>query len=218
MTPEILNKKEVFIFDVDGTLYSQRKMRLKMALSLLFFYLFRFWRLKELLLLKAFRKVREKEEFRTENFESQLFAACQKVDIDTSKGKAIIENWMFKKPLEIIKSCSFENLISFIEQVQKQGKQIIIYSDYPAFEKLEALGIKASSIFTPEAEEIGELKPSKKAMSFIMSTISKQKENILYIGDRDEKDGTSAALAEIDYCDIRKFLKLLCKEGEQNDF
>ena len=46
--------KKGFIFDIDGTLYSQKAMRMKMLKRLLFFYAVRPNRLKELFALKSF--------------------------------------------------------------------------------------------------------------------------------------------------------------------
>ncbi len=47
------------IFDTDGTLYDQRKLRLHMFVTLLTYYLPRPWRLRKLAILRKFRKLRE---------------------------------------------------------------------------------------------------------------------------------------------------------------
>ena len=47
------------VWDLDGTLYYQRDMRIKMALSLVSYYLIRPHRIKELLAVKQFRQIRE---------------------------------------------------------------------------------------------------------------------------------------------------------------
>ena len=60
---------ENYIFDVDGTLYSQKNVRIKMFFRLVRFYGLRMHRLKELHALYCFRKLREKEDCRNKNFE-----------------------------------------------------------------------------------------------------------------------------------------------------
>lgn len=55
-----INEYKALVFDLDGTLYYQRQLRLKMAWMLGSYYLCHFWRIKELLIIKKFREVREK--------------------------------------------------------------------------------------------------------------------------------------------------------------
>lgn len=209
MDIHLIHSKKVFIFDVDGTLYSQPKMRLSMAFRLLLHYGLHIWKVKELLSIYYFRKIREDEEFQSITMDEQISAAAQKAGVDVQKAKDAITLWMFEAPLDIIKKCSFESVLEFIHQMQEDGKEVVIYSDYPANEKLQTLGLNPSRIFTPENPEIAELKPSKKAMIYIMKEIGCSSKEIVYIGDRDEKDRVSADYSEIDYCDIRDLLRLL---------
>ena len=62
--PEINNefKYRAVVFDLDGTLYNQTKLRLNMAMRLGVYYCSHFWKIKELFVLKYFRKVRDKWE------------------------------------------------------------------------------------------------------------------------------------------------------------
>lgn len=209
MDIDLLHNKKVFIFDVDGTLYSQPKMRAVMALRLLVHYGLHFWRAKELLSIYHFRKIREDEAFRSDAMADQIAAAAKKAGVDVQKARAAIDFWMFEAPLDIMKECSYASVLAFIRRMQEDGKEVVIYSDYPAEAKLQRLGLKPSRVFTPEDSGIGELKPSKKAMSYIMKEIDCPPEEIVFVGDRKEKDGVSAAYAEIDYCDIRYLLAWL---------
>ena len=53
MSPLPVNLKMV-IFDIDGTLYNQKKMRLYMALELALYYVVRPWKLGEIKVLMHF--------------------------------------------------------------------------------------------------------------------------------------------------------------------
>ena len=48
------------IFDVDGTLYHQKPVRIMMALNMMLYYLIHFWKIKELFIILKFRRIREK--------------------------------------------------------------------------------------------------------------------------------------------------------------
>lgn len=209
MNINTIKSKKVFIFDVDGTLYSQTKMRINMALKLATYYALHFWKFKELLAISKFRKAREKVEFQSSTIDELIIYASEKVGITPEKTKNAIDKWMFKVPLDVIEKCAFKKLITFIKQITNDGRQIVIYSDYPADDKLKRLKINPSKIFTPENPNIGELKPSKKAMAYIKSRIDCDNKEIIYIGDRDCKDKLSAEYAGFDYCDIKEFLRLI---------
>ena len=201
--------KNTFIFDVDGTLYSQPKMRIKMAFDLALYYGLHFWRAKEFLLLYYFRKLRETEKYRTKSITEQIFAACKKVSLPENIGRGVIDKWMFSKPLDVMKQCAFPGIAEFVADMQSKGKRVYIYSDYAAEEKLSVLGIAPDGIYTPENPGVSELKPSRKAMDYIMSELKASAEDVLFVGDRDEKDGKSAEYAGVDYCRIDDFLKAL---------
>ena len=141
--------------------------------------------------------------------EQQIEYAANKCKIDYSKAKAAIEKWMFVVPLDIMEKCAFKDLIEFIKSFQGNGKELVIYSDYPADDKLKRLNLTPSMIFTPENPHIAHLKPSKKAMEYIISKLPCELNDIIYIGDRDCKDKRSAQYAGIDYCDIKDMLRLL---------
>lgn len=209
-----IDSKKAIIFDVDGTLYSQPKMRFAMGLKLLCYYVLHFWKMKELLSVYYFRKLREQEHFRECTIEEQIEAASKKAKTTNETAQATINKWMFIVPLELVVKYSYKELLRHINQWYDEGKKIIIYSDYPANEKIKWLNIPATHVFTPQNDNIGELKPSKRAMSYILEQVGISSKHILYVGDRDEKDGESAHLAEVDYCDIKAFLRIIENKSE----
>lgn len=209
MNINTINNKKVFIFDVDGTLYSQPKMRMRMAMKLAIHYSLHFFRYKELKAISTFRKIRETAEFKETTMEQQIEYAANRCKIDYSKAKTAIEKWMFVVPLDIMEKCAFKDLLGFINSFQKNGKELVIYSDYPADDKIKKLNLTPSMVFTPENPHIAHLKPSKKAMDYIISELPYELNDIIYIGDRDCKDRRSAEYAGIDYCDIKELLRLL---------
>jgi FMN phosphatase YigB (HAD superfamily) len=75
-----------------------------------------------------------------------------------------------------------------------------VYSDYPLEEKLEALlPFKPDFAFSANDAEINCLKPNKKGLSHIVNVLKLPVEDIVFIGDRFEKDAVCAKQTGMDY-------------------
>lgn len=200
-------KTLAYIFDLDGTLYSQKKMHRKMAIELIRYYSIRLYKIKDIYYIWKFRRLRE----RKDNKKSSIDELIGSMSGSDSKKElyifTVIDKWMFKEPLRLIKSCAYTDVVDFIIQEKKAKKTVVIYSDYPVKEKLCALGLEADMEICSEDKDINELKPSYKAMSYIVESLNVGTETVIYVGDRYEKDGESAKLFNIKYYDIHDFRK-----------
>ena len=202
-------RKQGFIFDVDGTLYSQSQMHIFMLFKLLSCYALRPWRYKELYAVWLFRKCRENEEYRAFSIERMCQVVAERIGLDAMKVKAVIHHWLFVVPLNVIKHCAYSKVTAFANEAVSVGKTIIIYSDYPALEKLSALAFPFHFLFVSGESGFPALKPCEEAMRTIIQKTGLSPQSLLYIGDRDQKDRRSAELVGIAYLDIRDFLKML---------
>lgn len=202
-----LNQYDALIFDIDGTLYNQKKMRLKMIKYLLKFYFVHWSHWKDLLVIMYFRKVREQECYRDKTIDQQYELVAERYSKTAEYVKQVISKWMYEEPLRFIKESVYPEIVSIWREKQKNGALIIVYSDYPASDKLKTIGLKADRIFSADMEEIQELKPSKKAMKLILQEMGIDVNCTAYIGDRYEKDGKSAEYAGITYIDVKQLLK-----------
>lgn len=200
-----MKNKTVYIFDMDGTLYSQKKMRIRMLLRLVKYYLMHLNKWKDLASVYDFRKLRELSEYKACSMSKLYPIVAKRLGITAERVSEAIEKWMFTVPLEIIKECAYADVVNYINSCSKEGMRIYIYSDYPAEEKAKSIGIHYDGIFVSEEIGNGELKPSKSAMEYILQQIGANSEDILYVGDRKEKDGKSAEYANVEYKDIRIF-------------
>lgn len=187
------------IFDVDGTLYFQKPVRFAMLKALLKYYLPRPWKWRQLYGIYFFRRFRETGECRSMSYDEQLYLAGRKAGLAKNELEKMIRYWMFQYPLFLVAKYGDEEILSFLHRMQKDGKKIIIYSDYPPEEKLECLEVEADYIFYPGANGITGLKPSPESMRHIINTVGVLPESFLYIGDRTDKDGKSAELAGIPF-------------------
>lgn len=201
------NQYDALIFDVDGTLYNQKKMRMKMVKCLLKFYLLHWSHWKDLLIILYFRKVREQECYRDKTIDQQYQLVAEHYSKSFEYVKQVITKWMYEEPLHFMKESIYPEVVSIWREKQKNGAMIIVYSDYPASDKLRTMGLTADWIYSADMEEIQELKPSKKAMELMIRETGIDAKRTAYIGDRYEKDGKSAEYAGIAYIDVKELLK-----------
>ena len=207
-----LNEYKALVFDLDGTLYYQRQLRLKMAWMLGGYYLCHFWRIKELLVIKRFREIREHWD--------ELSEVSDNTAHDPGEGKSleeiqyayvagvmncspqmvrnIVETWMYEKPLKAVHDTRDEELLEIIRAGRAAGQKIIIWSDYPIEDKLRSLGIEADGMYAATDERIGVLKPDPRGLELIMEDYGLGADEILVIGDRMEKDAEAAVRAGCD--------------------
>ena len=192
------------IFDVDGTLYHQRPVRIRMACRLAGFFLLHPLRIRELLGIRHFRKLRETERYRKASVEEQIRAAAEKAGIrDPERLREAVQRWMFTEPLSAIAACADEKTLALLRQAQAEGRKILIYSDYAPEEKLAALKVRADAVYYPGREGIDELKPSEKCMRRILDAQGLSPAETVYIGDREDRDGASADSAGVRYVPVQ---------------
>ena len=227
-----ITKYKALVFDLDGTLYYQKRLRIKMAWMLLSYYLCHFWRIKELFIVKKFREVRE-------DWERISCSLCKDGEASESEGSAsgledeqylyvagkmkcsamtvknTVEAWMYERPLKTVYETRDIQLLELIERFRAGGQNIFIFSDYPIEDKLKALGIEADGMYAATDERVNELKPSPKGLELIMEDHGFASEDLLMIGDRMSRDGQAAVNAGCDYIILpgsRRGRALLYKE------
>lgn len=211
------------IFDLDGTLYSQPRLRLLMAFALLRHYLLHPRKIKELLILREYRIVREhwkdggiSEKIGSENSEIPRRAAAEnmeeaqyartgeKMGVAPETVKQIVARWMHEYPLLLLPGCRDDRLAELIGFLRKRNVITAVYSDYPVKDKLTALGIEVDSAFSAADPAIGCMKPDPRGMRAVLSSLDVSGGEALMIGDRYAKDGVSAKNADMDYVILAK--------------
>ena len=209
------SKIDGMIFDVDGTLYAQKQVRIGMLFRLVSYYMCRPHRLRELLSLQKFRKMREDPEWKNAGMDALCTEIGREYELPFDRVRKTIHYWMFKNPLDLLERYAYRDVIDFSNRLHAEGRHIYIYSDYPAEDKLLAMGMEFDRLFYYGQAEIREQKPSRTAMEYILSQIDCSPNRMIYVGDRDEKDMASADIADVQYYDIRDFRILLKKENKK---
>ncbi len=202
---------KAWILDFDGTLFYQLPMRICMAAWLVLYYLPRPHRWKEIFMLREYRRLREKL-FAADSKNShqlQLENLSLRYNMSVQKILAVIQYWMTEKPKFFIKIFQRKKLIAAIQSAKLRGITIVIYSDNPVAEKIQALDFVPNFTFWSDDDLIKCMKPNADGLKNIVKLLNLNREEILYIGDRDDRDGLCAKNAGVDYCDVKKFVNLL---------
>ena len=197
------NKYDLYVFDVDGTLYYQNKLRLIMGKRLLMYYLFHPLKFKDLIIIKNFRSLRENAKDTNGLFD----ITAKKCNVSVSRVNEVIKKWIYENPIDALTASKDDTLLAIIDKLKANGKTVAIWSDYEADDKLKALQLSTDYVYTAEQERVGELKPSPKGLNLIMSDLNVPKDKTIMIGDRMVKDGEAAKKAGCDYLILSKSKK-----------
>jgi len=199
-------KVKAVIFDVDGTLYSQEKLRPKMLVALLTYYALRPWRFRELLLLQRFRTEREKRPGAAgPDLENAQYDWCvPNGHLPTSTIRKVVDQWIFRYPLRYLPTCTYPGTQSFFKALQRQNIKIAIYSDYQAHAKLAAMGLPADLIVSSLDPEVDHLKPAPHGLLYVARKLGLPVSDCLFIGDRPELDGLCAEQAGMPFLLVEK--------------
>jgi FMN phosphatase YigB (HAD superfamily) len=195
---------EAAIFDVDGTLYHQRPLRLRMFAELVKYYILRLWRWRELYALYLFRKLREKTQECQGDFDSYFYGkTAAQARISDEKTQAVIKKWIFDFPLPFIAKYADAKVIRCFNWYRSQGKKVLVYSDYPAISKLEQLGLGADAVYCASDPGISCLKPCPDGLMFIIKKHDLNPATTIFFGDRYEKDGLCAEKCGVRFCHVK---------------
>jgi HAD superfamily hydrolase (TIGR01549 family) len=196
-----LSEYKTVVVDMDGTLYFRFPVRFCMAMALALRYLFRPARLRELFVLRDYRKLRKERAYADSvDFDDrQVAVLSERYGIEPDEVNAIISRWMQERPLPFVRRFRDRQLIALIERLKQGGARIVVYSDYPVADKMVALGLCADYQFFSGDEEVGCMKPDAKGLIEIFKITGTQARNALFIGDRYLKDGLCAEAAGADF-------------------
>jgi len=186
------------VFDVDGTLYDQRGLRLCMLREMLLAAL-RKRDIHFIRILSAYRRIREQlgDELH-EDFERELASrTAASVGCSLERVQSTAAEWLEKRPLRHLSRYRYPRLPELFRGLRKHGKQIGIFSDYPAREKLQAMGLDADFVVCAGDADVGVLKPHAKGLRVLMARAAADPAQTVLIGDRPERDGLAAQGAEV---------------------
>jgi len=199
------------IFDVDGTLYSLKKMYGIMRIEMVKHYLKHPRQLREIKIITNFIRERENHALNIvddlENAQYEWAAKASGSSIE--KVRNLVQKWIFQEPLKHLYSCRHPQVLELFENATSRGLATAIFSDYPAQAKLSQLGLSPNCIVSSTDKNVGRLKPDPKGLLVTATQLGVAVENCLFIGDRDDRDGECARRAGMPYLILGKGKNIL---------
>jgi len=196
------------LFDLDGTLYHQVPLRFLMAMELgvlpLRFVSPTIVR-RTVRAIKQFRTTRE--ELRDRGRPSELLDRLQyrqaalEVGVSDTEMERIIHEWMYCRPLKYLKWCRRKGVLPFFREAHRKGIKLGVFSDYPAQEKLKALGLDSyvELVLCATDQDVNAFKPHSRGFLRACEKWSLPPNEVLYVGDRPEVDAKGASAVGMPY-------------------
>ena len=192
------------LFDLDGTLYPKLGLRACMAAELALLPLTgrsvagarEVWRQ-----LRGFRRIREGlralEDGEPDLARHQYAEAGRRLAVDPQALERLIEVWIHQRPLKYMRLVRRPGLAAMLERLRERGLRLGVFSDYPARDKLAAMGILAEIDLVLDAEDpaVSALKPHPKGLLEAARRWGLSPHEVLYVGDRPDIDGRAAERA-----------------------
>ncbi len=203
-------------FDIDGTLYPEWKLYLR---------LFPFM-LRNLPFMNAFKKVRreirvyqkkhpEEKQHDFFDFQAEMLQVYLKKDKESIREELktrIYDGW---KPL-FCKIKPYAHVVDVILALKRSGLKIAILSDFLTEQKGDIWGLLPFCDVVMSCENIGALKPSPHPFLELSSALSLQPEQVLYVGNNVRYDIEGAASVGMKTALIRRGLFSLFKSKNEN--
>ncbi|MCQ2247748.1 MAG: HAD family hydrolase [Treponema sp.] len=168
---------EAVAFDIDGTLYPQWALYIRMP----------FYILKNFGFYRYFRKVRHVMH-RTApladfyEYQARIYAEASGVDLETARRD--IDQISYRGLEKFFKKIKpFPHAREAIEQMKAAGLKIGILSDFPPDQKGDIWGIRPLADVCMGSEDAGALKPSKYPFGVLAHKLGVPAEKILYVGN-----------------------------------
>ena len=179
---------DAVIFDLDGTLYKQSKVRSVMIWRLLIHAILGGYR--DILIVMHYRQNMEKLANKpTPNLHQLQFLETAKVFLlEEREIKEIIHKWMIIKPLDILKKSVYPDVNRLFKILRGRGIKIGIFSDYPAVEKLKILGLEVDAICSSTEKDVSKLKPNPAGLLKVLDQLNTNPVRAIMIGDREDRD------------------------------
>jgi putative hydrolase of the HAD superfamily len=191
---------DAWLVDLDGTLYTQRWVRLAMAVELV---------LLGQSAIKTLRQFRHEHEAMREEqhqssalapthdspFAGQLARTAHKLGVPATDVERVVRHWMIERPGKWIRRFPRRGLLAELRAFKEGGGRTALVSDYPAERKLEALGVRGLfDVIVANGEINGprRLKPDPEGYLRAAELLQVPPVRCLVIGDRDDADGEAA--------------------------
>jgi len=195
------------ILDVDGTLYRQAPVRLRIAIRLAAACITQPLRTRRAIrAIRAFRESLEKLRSTpgSDQPAEQLRLTAKRTKMPEAHVRSLIEEWMFERPLDLVGGFPQKGLHRFLRLAIQHEVRLGVFSEYPAAGKLESLGVREpfAAVVSSFDPEVRRFKPDPAGFLHAAQLLGSSPGRTLVIGDRDDADGAGARAAGMQYLRI----------------
>ncbi len=150
-------------------------------------------------ILGAYRRLRERlGDAETPEFETALIAqTAAAAAMPPDAVRDVVDEWIGRRPLAYLAPCRYPGLDALFAALRRQGKTIAVLSDYPARDKLAALGLAADIVVSAADPGVGRLKPHPRGLQLLLKQAGVAPSAAVLIGDRPDRDGECARRAGV---------------------
>jgi FMN phosphatase YigB (HAD superfamily) len=194
---------KAIVFDVDGTLYAQAGLRRAMFLQLVRAHLARPWEgFSTFRVLAAYRRAQEllrEGPIDGDLAVAQLQLACRRAGAPEALVKSLVARWMEQAPLPLLPRFMDPELPLLLKAARERGVRLGVFSDYPAAEKLRALGVAEffEVVLTAQDPSVNRFKPDPCGLREAFRRLRAEGAEALYVGDRAKVDAAAAEAAGV---------------------
>jgi len=140
-----------------------------------------------------------------EDLQSEQYMWCrEKTGKDINRIKQVVDRWIITFPLRYLNRLVYPGVHELFTSLKKNNIRIAVLSDYPAEEKLQAMGLQADFITDAAHKDVNALKPDPAGLKYIADYFKTDIHDIVFIGDRDDADGEAARQINMQYIIIEK--------------
>jgi FMN phosphatase YigB (HAD superfamily) len=151
--------------------------------------------------LRTFRQVREalRNRGRAEApLERVQYAeTAERTGLDPDTVRAIVDEWILRRPLRHVRRFRRVGLVAALEALEADGLHAGVFSDYPAADKVAALGIDrfiSVQVCATDAD-VNAFKPHPRGFLAACDRWGFRTGEVVYVGDRIDVDAAGAAAA-----------------------
>jgi FMN phosphatase YigB (HAD superfamily) len=110
-----------------------------------------------------------------------------------------VRRWMEEEPLSLLSRCVYPGTLDMLKACRAKGLRLAALSDYPADEKLRAMGMAGlfDVVLCAQAPDVNAFKPNPRGLLVALDRLGVGADECLYVGDRADVDAPAAAAAGI---------------------
>jgi len=191
------------LFDLDGTLYAQFPLRVAMLgeMGVVCGASIARGGARIPRVLRAFRSMREELRHHDDLGEPlavrQYSAVSAKLGCSPEDVESIVHEWMYRRPLKWLAYCRRRGVMELLRFLEVRGIPKGVLSDYPAHDKLAALGLagRFDPVLSAVDPEVGAFKPDPRGYLVAAARWGVPPASVLYVGDRIDVDAKGAVAA-----------------------